>query len=404
MQKLIMKEITSEYLQILNDYIKVGVKEGKVIDSEELNIVLDGFWTTEYDNLIEKIKNFNGLKTINYGLIPENPEEYIKRSSLYSDLIILEAPLDSALKTNLDDEKQLKRLYRVTGEKLLRLNKIKDWIDEGIVTLIPSVTVQKSLQYNTMQYFNTMKTLMDDDLGDNIFKNILDNTYNEALEEDPSYNLDSEEIDSFYTGGVFKLNDYLMSTGILNAILTAHDKFNWKLLMHKLEKDQKLLGKDNLSFAALNKVNVKFLDNVTLDFARKIRKEGYLSELRSFFRETFEEIQKTPDKSEFYDIVNNYSTEIIDQVKMHEREWENIKKEAFEKFGVKGGLALSNGAVGGMASFGLGIPAWIGFLGGVLISSNYTIKDIIDEYLEFRRKRRDLQRNPLHLLYELKTA
>jgi hypothetical protein len=386
-----MNEITSEYLQILNDYIKVGVKEGSVIDYEELSIVLDSFWTTEYDNLTEKIKNFNGLKTIHYGLIPKNPEEYIKRSSLYSDLIILEAPLDSSFK----------RLYGVAGEKLLRLNEIKDWIDEGIVILIPSVTLQKSLQYNSVQYLNTMQTLMDNDLGDNIFKNILDDIYNDALEIKPSY---SEEKYALYAGGVFKLNDHLMSMGILNATLTAHDKFNWKLLMRKLENDQKLLGKDNLSFAALNKVNVKFLDNVTLDFARKIRKEGYLSELRSYFRETFAEIQKTPDESEFYDIVNNYSIEIFDQVKMHEREWENIKKEAVEKCGIKGSFALSTGTICGMASFGLGIPAWIGFLGGVLISSKYTIKDIVDEYLEFRKKRRDLQRKPIHLLYELKTA
>ena len=395
-----MKEITSEYLQILNDYIKVGVKEGSVIDFEELSIVLDCFWTTEYDKLIEKIKNFNGLKTIHYGVIPKNPEEYIKRSSLYSDLIIFEAPLDSSLKVNLHDKKQLKMLYGVAGEKLLRLNEIKDWIDEGIVILIPSVTIQKSLQYNSVQYLNTMQTLMDNDLGDNIFKNILDDLHNEALEIKPSY---SEEKYALYAGGVFKLNDHLMLMGILNATLIAHDKFNWKLLMRKLEKDQKLLGKDNLSFAALNKVNVKFLDNVTLDFARKLRKEGYLSELRSYFRETFAEIQKTPDESEFYDIVNNYSIEIFDQVKMHEREWESIKKEAVEKCGIKGSFALSTGTIGGMASFGLGIPAWIGFLGSVLISSKYTIKDIVDEYLEFRKKRRDLQRNPIHLLYELKS-
>jgi hypothetical protein len=241
---------------------------------------------------------------------------------------------------------------------------------------------------------------------DNNFKNVVDNLYTKALEEDPShdYKLIGDVRNALYTGGVAKLNDSFIATGALNANLTAYDEYNWKVLMYKLEKDQKLLGKDNLSFAALNKVNVKFLDNVTLDFARKLRKEGYLSELRSYFRETFEEIKKTPDKSEFYDIVNNYSTEIIDQVKMHEREWKNIKKEALEKCGVKGGLAISNGAIGGTASFGLGIPAWVGFVSGVLISSNYTIKDIIDEYLEFRRKRRDLQINPIHLLYELKTA
>ena len=75
-----MKEITSEYLQILNDYIKVGVKEGNVIDSEELSIVLDSFWTTEYDKLIEKI-NAEISK-----LIEKIPEIIVKDDILVDEL------------------------------------------------------------------------------------------------------------------------------------------------------------------------------------------------------------------------------------------------------------------------------------------------------------------------------
>ena len=216
--------------------------------------------------------------------------------------------------------------------------------------------------------------------------------------DDPEYKKE------FLNGGIFDLNNDLITSGILNAILTADQKHYWNLLMYKLEKDQKILGKDALSLAALNKANIKFLDNVTLDFARKIREEGYLSEMRSFFREKFGEIQKTPDKTEFHNLVNNYSIEIIDQVNMHEREWKEITKEAFDRFGIKGGLALASGAIGGVVTFGLTIPTWIGFLGGVLASSNYTIKDIVNEFLEFRKRRRDLGRNSVHLLYELKTA
>lgn len=395
-----MKEIIGEYLQILNDYIKFEERDGNIfckpIEVEELSTVLDSFWISEYDKLIEKIRSFDGIKTMNYGIIPENLEVYIKRSSLYSDLIIFDAPLDSyTLKSNFKNNKVTAQESEYLYYTLSKINKFKDWIDEEIVTLVPHSFFQKNNQYR-----NYAKTLVEDDLQDENIRNVLDNKYKEY--GGLLYPLENKDLYDF--GFVGKLNDNLMTTGILKSNLIADQEIYWNLLMCKLEKDNKLLGNDSLSLAALNKVNVKFLDNVTLDFALKLRKEGYLSELRSYFRETFKEIEKTPDKSDFNDLVNNYSTEIVDKVKMHEREWKNIKKEASEKIGVKGGLALSNGAIGGTATYGLGIPAWIGFLGGVLLSSNYTIKDIVDEYLEFRRNRRELQINPIHLLYELKTG
>jgi hypothetical protein len=396
-----MKKIINEYLEILNDYIEVEERGGKtytkLIEPKELSIILETFWATEYEKIIKEIKNFKGIKTINHGIIPKNPETFIKRSSLYSDLIILEAPLDSILlESSLDNKKKSDMLLLRLSYELPKLNEITDWIDEGIITLVPP-----RLFHEEGQSTKYITALINDDLEDNNILTLIDNFYKEHIKEDSIYYNDPEVKYNGLMGAVGRLNDNLITTGILDAILTANDDYSWKLLRLKLEKEQKLFGKDCLSFAALNKVNVKFLDNVTLDFARKIREEGYLSELRDYFRETFKEIQKTPDESEFNELVKNYSIEIIDQVKMHEREWEDVKREAFEKFGVKGGLALSNGAIGGLTTFGLGIPAWIGFLGGVLVSSNYTIKDIVDEFLEFRRKRRDLQRNPIHLLYEL---
>lgn len=414
-----MKEIMDEYFQILNDYVKVEPIESEeqkiirttVIDARELNIILECFWSTEYEKLLDKIKNYDGLKTICYGNVPENIEKFIKRSALYSDLIVIEDPLgphilSEVLKIN--DKKKFGNAFNTAiSGPLLRVNKIKDWIDEGIVVLLPHVGLQCG------QYRNIVDTLVEEDFKDNNLKNLIIQFFNNTVKEygepiegywnfdgidDPKYKKD------FLTGEIFAVNDGLITSGILNAILTADQKHYWNLLMYKFEKDQKILGKEALSLAALNKANIKFLDNVTLDFARKIREEGYLSELRSFFREKFEEIRKTPDKTEFYDLVNNYSIEINDQVNMHEREWKKISKEAFEIFGVKGGLALASGTIGGVVTFGVTIPAWIGFLGGVLASSNYTIKDIVNEFLEFRKRRRDLRINSVHLLYELKTA
>ncbi|MCW3129837.1 MAG: hypothetical protein N2V75_07060 [Methanophagales archaeon] len=289
--------------------------------------------------------------------------------------------------------------------------KIRDWIEDGIVVLFPKIT-----EWNA-QSRERIYQLADEDANNEIFKEIALRNRELNLEGDAyikymtcthpkAYQrMEKEERKNIIaTGAAILLNDALSTSGALNSIPTTDTVYGWDLLKYKIEHDNKILGKDTLSLAALNKANIKFLDNVTLDFALKIREEGYVSELRSFFREKFAEIQKTPDKPEFDDTVNNYSIEIVDQVRRHEKEWESIGEEAFEKIGVKTSLALATGVIGGAVTYGLTIPAWIGFLGGLLSSSNYTLKDIITEILEVRKKRRNLHGNAVHLLYELKTT
>jgi hypothetical protein len=409
-----MKKVMKEYLEILFDYVKI--KEGQkgatariLSGSEglkELGLIVDTFWLREMDSVQTEIKNFDGLKSLYWGGLPHDIHSFVKISSLYSDIILIEDPFLRRIPAYLE----------VFGEKKVSdmvydIYKIRDWIEDGIVVLFPKIT-----EWNA-QSRERIYQMADEDANNEIFKEIALRNRELNLEggayvkymtcSHPKVyqRMETEERKKFVaSGAAILLNDALGTSSALNSISTTDTVYGWDLLKYKIEHDNRILKKDALSLAALNKVNIKFLNNVTLDFALKIREEGYVSELRSFFREKFGEIQKAPDKTEFDDVVNNYSVEIADQVKRHEKEWENIGKEAFEKIGVKTGLALATGVIGGAVTYGLTIPAWIGFLGGLLSSSNYTFKDIVTEILEIRKKRRDLHGNAVHLLYELKST
>ena len=403
-----------EYLEILFDYVKI--KEGqkgataRILSGskglKELGLIVDSFWLSETESLQTEIKNFDGLKSLYWGGLPHDIHSFVKRSSLYSDIVLIEEPFLRRIPAYLE----------VFGEKKISdmvydIYKIRDWIEEGIVVLFPKIT-----EWNA-QSRERIYQMADEDANNETFKDIALRNRDLNLEGDEYVEymtcrhprvyqrMETEERKKFIaSGAAILLNDTLGTSSALNSISTTDTVYGWDLLKYKIEHDNRILRKDALSLAALNKVNIKFLNNVTLDFALKIREEGYVSELRSFFREKFGEIQKAPDKTEFDDIVNNYSVEIADQVKRHEKEWENIGKEAFEKIGVRTGLALATGVIGGAVTYGLTIPAWIGFLGGLLSSSNYTFKDIVTEILEIRKKRRDLHGNAVHLLYELKST
>ena len=414
MKMVKMKKVMKEYLEILFDYVKI--KEGQkgatariLSGSEglkELGIIVDTFWLSEMESLQTEIKNFDGLKSLYWGGLPHDIPSFVKRSSLYSDIIFIEDPFLRRIPAYLE----------VFGEKKISdivydIYKIREWIEDGIVVLIPKIT-----EWNA-QSRERIYQLADEDANNEVFTEIALRNWELNLESDAYIKymtsshprvyqrMEKEERKNFIaTGAAILLNDALGTSSALNSISTTDTVYGWDLLKYKIEHDNRILGKDTRSLAALNKVNIKFLDNVTLDFALKIREEGYVAELRSFFREWFGEIQKTPDKEEFDALVNDYSIEIADQVKKHEKEWKNIEKEAFEKIGIKAGLALATGAIGGAVTYGLTIPSWVGFLGGLLSSSNYTFKDIVAEILEIRKKRRGLHGNAVHLLYELKTA
>ena len=407
-----MKKVMKKYLEILFDYVKI--KEGEegatariLSGSEglkELGLIVDTLWLSEMESLQTEIKNFDGLKSLYWGGLPQDIHSFVKRSSLYSDIILIEDPFLRRIPAYLE----------VFGEKKISdmvydLYKIRDWIEDGIVVLFPKIT-----EWNA-QSRERIYHLADEDANNEIFKEIALRNRELNLEGDAYIKymtsshprvyqrMEKEERKNFIaTGAAILLNDALSTSSALNSISTTDTVYGWDLLKYKMEHDNRILGRDTLSLAALNKANIKFLDNVTLDFALKIREEGYVSELRSFFREKFGEIQKAPDKTEFDDIVNNYSIEIVDQVKRHEKEWKNIGKEAFEEIGAKTPLALATGGIAGAATYGLTIPAWVGFLG--LILSGYTFKDIVTEILEVRKKRRDLHGNAVHLLYELKSS
>ncbi len=348
------------------------------------------FWKENFAETVEYVKRLDGLKqyyvdsTIPYVIAQREPYEpfptFLKKSSLYSDLIILYDPLCaiiSACKYGYQDLSYWKSkgfqndskgdedllffnaqvipdLRSFTG-MLVRyarmLETFQDWIRKGILVLLPGIEFPKVSSIGKL-------------------------------------GLTSSAVD-----------EYLRNCSGLDAIASTEDEYAWHFIMKRVKKDS--LNKDLVSLAALTELDLEFFNNVTPDFALKIREEGVLSELRDFFRQRFGAISKTPDEKEFRELTNNLRIEMTDAIKKSKKEWDYIRRSAHERIGVKSSLVLASGFVAAAISYGLTIPSWIGLL-GASVFSGYTAKDIVNEVLDFREKKRKLHRNASYWLYKLK--
>jgi len=352
---------------------------------------LGDFWKKNFDEIVGYLKKFDGLKQYYidsfYPYVIRQMEPYepfpsfLKKSCLYSDLIIFYDPLPSLISSfrhnyndcsywkskgfscDTDDEYEgllffnaqvVPDLRSFTG-MLIRYSRMletfQDWIRKGILVLLPGIDFPKVSGIGKWMHASTAVDM------------------------------------------------YLKNCSGLGAVASAEEDLAWHYLMERIKKDS--INRHIVSLAALTKLDLEFLNNVTCDFALRIREEGVLSELRDFFREKFGEIHKTPDEEEFYELTNNLRVEIADEIRKCQKEWEYIRKSAFEKIGVKTSLVLASGVVASAISYGLTIPSWIGYL-GASVYSGYTAKDIVNEILELREKRRDLHRNATYWLYKLK--
>lgn len=371
----------NEYIEILDNYIIEKNKEIIISNQNELLVNLESFWVCEYQNILEKMQNESGgLRTFHFGDYLnnfDNLKKTVNRYSLFSDEIVIFDPTP-ILNVSTKIPCYSKQNQNSITEYLTTIYELKDWIEEGIVTILPSC------------FFGAHRHCVNLD-HENNWKNAV---LNEIHEVHSTQRKDDEKV-ADYTIAI----DFLYSSSSYRAIPSTDQKKLWNNIMKKIEFDEKHLNRNSLNLVALEKINLNFLNDVPFDFAKKIRDEGYLSELRHYFGKHFNQIEITPEKSDFDELIKNFSIEINDEINRHEHEWKDIKSEMKRNVAVKSSsLMIAAGIITSASTYGLSIPTWMGILGTVLPAGS-GIQDII----EYINKKRKVHRNGVNLLFELKT-
>ena len=189
-------------------------------------------------------------------------------------------------------------------------------------------------------------------------------------------------------GQILEIEQSIYFNQTLNTISTLDDFEQWKVLNWRLEKAGSKLSKESRNVLALQNLELKFLNNVSTDFALKIREEGYISDLRGFFRNKFTEIEHIQTEDDFLISVSDINTEIKDELKIYERDIKSVN--SLIKVAGAGSLGILGMSL--TAFFGYPIePPLIAILTGIPLLG-------LKEALTVREQ----TNNPLNLLLEVK--
>lgn len=401
-----MKDIMNEYLEILDIYIKEKNGVLNLNDPGELLLLIDSFWMNNFQKMLDYLKEPTKSLRTYHEFFGQDVTKAVGRVSLFSDEIIISDHFVTASR-NLRPNFKLQNAdhLRYAFSFIKNIYELREWINEGIVIVVPS---SPSTDFATSQHDGMSTRLNYDELLRQDIKEIgltekkywdivLDPKRSYLKERDWDFNNSNTKqlLEAYSLNGV---NGCLFTSELYQSFPCTNEINFWKALMNKIGRDARVLKNDSLCTSALINTNTNFLNDVPIDFAKKMRDEGYLSELRIFFREKFNQIKTTPDKDDFYDIVSGLSSEINDEVVHCEHEWKSMKDKMIKNVAIK----LSYGIIGGVLTtaptFGLTVPGWLGFIIGAGLPTGCKMDEIL-EYINLRNKR---HLNGINLLVDLK--
>lgn len=402
-----MKNIMDEYLGILDIYIKEKNGILYINHPEELLLVIDSFWMNNFQKMLDYLKEpTNSLRTY-HEFFGQDITKDVSRISLFSDEIIISDHFVTASR-NLRPNFKLQNTGHLSYafSFIKKIYELREWIYEGIVLVVPS---SPSTDFATCEH-DGIKTRLNYDeilrqdineigLTEKQYWDIVFDPKRDSLKEkDWDFNNpNTRQLLEAYT--LNAVNQVLFSSELYQSSPCTNDINYWKALINKIERDSRVLNSNSLYVSALINTKTNFLNNVPLTFAKEMRDEGYLSELRIFFREKFNQVKSTPDKDDFYDIVRGISSEINDEVIRCEHEWKSMKNELTRNVFVKFSFGIVSGVLTSAPTYGLSIPGWLALL-GPLLSAGSAIDDIL-EYINLRNKR---HLNGINLLVNLKNS
>ncbi len=312
-----MKKIMEGYTEIINDYFYMNSGGFICKDATDFFNELNTFWLCEYENLMNKLQKQSDELRIHHSPKTSNDvRNTIERSSLFADKIII-PDMNVLMGAGLN-----KSNYQTSCEIALGFSSViyelTDWINEGIVVVIPN------------RFHGSLNYCMDSSQIES-FKSHL------RSKDEIFLRPNDENIKTF------SANDILNSSSSYRAIPSTDHPEIWNSIEKILQNDERKLGSDVVNIASINSLNLDFLNNVPLDFAKEIRDKGYLAELRQYFKTKFKDIESLPFDYDFANKVNDISIDIKDEISIHEHEWDEIKRELKDTLYIKASVGVALG-------------------------------------------------------------
>ena len=359
----------------------------------ELNTALnEEVWNSRNLNkCIEETENFGDASvgylwgSPNLGNVTEN----IGRTSLYLDKLVIDDPITPLLLDNpyFGVDTKLKIIYNNS----IDLIKLKDWIEADIVKILPvsskfwfeNQQVKEVITENLSKYKDEETNFIIENTE--IFQRLVLVSTNNSFDFDGGY---IPDLIQMLDGQILEIEQSIYFNQTLNTISTLDDFEQWKVLNWRLEKGGSKLSKESKNVLALQNLDLKFLNNVSTDFALKIREEGYISDLRAFFRTKFADIKHTQTEDDFLTSVSDISVELKDELKIYDRDIKSLNS------------LVKIGGAGSLGILGMSLTAFFGspiepYLIGLLAAIPYLG---LEEAINIRGR----ANNPLNLLLEVK--
>lgn len=381
--------------QMISSIQSLSDKESLSLDFDLRTRILE-YWKSNFRHIIDDLRRDDSTKA--FYLRPDimRPPfifEILNKTALYVDKIVLVDPITYGQIVKVKGKTGfLRRFFAIHAPYLLFL---RDWVEAGIVSLIPQpefwneqtkTKVQEFIKEDTRKMRNEIKPV---------------GVLKPSGKMVPYPKGSKKEWAETETLTATKLATNINHTFFLSSSTGSIPTTDWSEDYHywnwKLEQDQKAFGAEINILHALNKFPIQWFGNVPLDYILKLRQKGALSETRIVIRENFSEIQNAKE-NELEEVVNQCGENLGNQIRKHEREWDDVKSDFKDKVALKTVSAIATGLISASVSPQLSIPSIVGALIGGGIQLGRAIGDIA----ALRKEQRRLKRKSIHLLFDAK--
>ncbi len=323
---------------------------------------------------------------------PREFEKSISKSSFYLDEVIVDDPITVHLLDSSYVSAKMKSDFM--NEWFNCLVKSRDWVESGILKIMPVSAKSWYENEEISRIFDANANKYGQDELDfivnqtNITKRLEFNTYAAAKGKYFHANYLKDVND----GIIFEIEHGIYFNRMLNTISTLVDYDLWKIYNWRLEKEKNKTSSDAKNIFTLQNLDLKYLDNIPLSIALKIRNDGCGAELRDFFRDKFKDVNNVSSVEEFQTVTSDISTGINDELKIYEKSIMSLRDPLINICGT--------GAIGVLV---MGISAHFGFSPLDQIQEFKTLVATtaclgIHEIQKISEKRK----NPLNMLLEAK--
>lgn len=168
----------------------------------------------------------------------------------------------------------------------------------------------------------------------------------------------------YYKGGQgINLEGALLMANLTGCYLFTDREHLWNQLFQEIESSPQYRESEftELSYA-FQKLHFNFLNNVPLDFALDLRREGRLNSFRVFLREIWTEINRISSREVLTQKIKSFKDKLSAEYSLIEEEWRQIDqklKAHMGKWSLGAGLAILTGhirwdiALGALAAYGV---------------------------------------------------